>query len=786
METLMLAWVVTYLVHSTILVLGAWLLERRWADRPERMSGVWKTALVGGLLTASLQTGLGVSPVAGQWALQSNSIPASGQEPTAGAAALPAPAVELVPTAVVRDAPMVLASWPPPDAAFSVEPVLAPELVVEPETVPGTVPETVMVESIVSEPTPELDEEDGVALAATVEASEPFSSVRPWVLGLLGLGALAGALSVLMAFLALRRELRGRRMLREGSLPVLLERLRRRAGTERRVTLTEAPHVRVPMAVGVARPEIVVPARIADELSIAHQETLLAHELAHVLRRDPTWRLIALCMERVLFFQPLNRLASRRLSQYAEYLCDDWAADHTRQPLALASCLTEIATWVARPGPVAATMAGPRSILGRRVHRLLQPASSRGRPWWLASALVLPLLGVVLVAPGVSASTGSQPEARVVVIDDDGRRHELVARDGEVVMMDDDGAPVVVRMDDAEAVAVEEAERSPRGRAARRAERDHRREAERSRRRARKELRKAFRDAKRRGEAAPSDREVQAILDRARPPAPSRRGHREPGERDGHVQLHLVVPGEVELHGRVPIDLEALEQLEVLEVLEGLEGLEVLEGLEGLEQLEDLEPVLEILEDIEAGELDLVLQGDDGETLHVVVESDEAEALREHHQAQAQARLGEAMRRRALVEHERAQREHQRRRAKHEREIERRHEQAARELSRRQAESERDRRHWREEQARDAERRAKEIEREVERVRRRMERRAPAPAPPAPPQAPFVLRRVPAPPLPPTAPEAPVVMRRDEPCSSRTPAPPAPSEAPVVWVSRPS
>ena len=69
MQASMLAWVVTYLVHSTLLVLGAWLLERRWSDRPERMSAVWKTALVGGFFTATLQTGLGVAPVAGRWDL---------------------------------------------------------------------------------------------------------------------------------------------------------------------------------------------------------------------------------------------------------------------------------------------------------------------------------------------------------------------------------------------------------------------------------------------------------------------------------------------------------------------------------------------------------------------------------------------------------------------------------------------------------------------------------------------------------------------------------------------
>ena len=71
MNAFVLAWIVTYLLHSTLLVLGAWLLDLRWRDRPERMSAVWKTALVGGVLTATLQTGLGVAPLAGHWELPS-------------------------------------------------------------------------------------------------------------------------------------------------------------------------------------------------------------------------------------------------------------------------------------------------------------------------------------------------------------------------------------------------------------------------------------------------------------------------------------------------------------------------------------------------------------------------------------------------------------------------------------------------------------------------------------------------------------------------------------------
>lgn len=790
METLVLAWIVTYLLHSTILVLGAWLLERRWADRPERMSGVWKTALVGGLLTASLQIGLGVTPAAGQWALDSSSVPPSGRGPAAGTAALPVPAVALVPAATTSEVP-VLASWPPPESARLLAPMDPPAAVLAPV-------EPATAERHEPAPVPAV-------LASTTEP-EPTaegSSLRRGLLGVLGLGALLGLLSVLSAYVALRRELRGRRALHEGSLPALLEALRRRAARVRPVPLTEAPRVQVPMAIGVARPEIVVPPRIAAELSEAHQESLLAHELAHVLRRDPAWRLLALCIERVLFFQPLNRLASRRLSQAAEYLCDDWAARHTRRPLALASCLTEIATWVASPAPVAATMAGPRSILGRRVQRLLRPATEQGRPRWLAVALVLPLLAVVLIAPGAStqARAGQDERATIVFVDEHGRRHELQAGEGEVVVIGEDGEPEVVGRDDERPAASR--------RAARRDERAQARANDRARRQARKELRKAFREASRRGEPVPSDREVQAILDRA---APDRS---QASARDGHLRLHLVVPGQLEVHGELPMEqLEALEGLE----LEGLEGLEMLEGLEELQELEqELGPVLEMLEGLEGGDLDLVLRHEDGETsVHGMRGGEPSRARRRwapraptpptppldtearQRQQQAQARLHAALRRKAEAE-ARLQREHARealtrRQQEHERARERARQQAAHELERHREEAEHDRLRWEQEQERDARQRLRQTERELERTRRRLEHQPPrwpegtAPAVPSVPDAPYVLRRVPAPPAPPAAvaPTAPTLRVRTAPAAvARVPSPPPSPEAPVVWVSHP-
>lgn len=372
----MLAWVATYLVHSTILILAAWLLERRWRDRPERMSAVWKVALVGGVVTASLQMLLSISPVGGVWNVSS-------------------------PASVPSDP--VLAADAAPAAASVREPAVASSL--SSRTV------------VIRVRRPASDHDAAVLASPSSSPVGPGTSsflqgAAPWIIGAITLGAMAGLFSIIGAVAVLRQQLRGRQRLRSGALVDLLDRLRRSAGLERSIELAIAEDVRSPMAVGVVRPTIVLPREATEVLTKDQQAGLLAHEVAHVVRRDPLWRLIGLAMERILFFQPLNRLASRRVATFAEYLCDDWAAQHTHAPLDLARCLTEVASWIARPSVVAATMVGPRSILGSRVQRLIRPAARREAPRWLALPLGGLLLTMLLVAPNVSAQRNDAEPTR--------------------------------------------------------------------------------------------------------------------------------------------------------------------------------------------------------------------------------------------------------------------------------------------------------------------------------------------------------------------------------------
>ena len=52
-STTMFAWLLTYAMHSTVLLGGAWLLMRSRRVAPAVAEVVWKTALVGAMLSAT-------------------------------------------------------------------------------------------------------------------------------------------------------------------------------------------------------------------------------------------------------------------------------------------------------------------------------------------------------------------------------------------------------------------------------------------------------------------------------------------------------------------------------------------------------------------------------------------------------------------------------------------------------------------------------------------------------------------------------------------------------------
>ncbi len=229
--------------------------------------------------------------------------------------------------------------------------------------------------------------------------------------------ALASSLYYVARRLILVGRLADRRPVPAGPLTATLAELQLTSGFGRRVQLTMARTISSPVALGLS--EICVPELALSELGAEQQRSMLAHELAHLARRDALWLAGASLMERVFFFQPLNRLARKELETTAEYLSDEWAMRKTGSggAVSLAKCLATVAEWIqASPlGVPVAGLAERRSLLVSRIARLLEggdrlvstPASRRG--WAVVATLVV--VATVAAAPRVSQGVVTGPPA---------------------------------------------------------------------------------------------------------------------------------------------------------------------------------------------------------------------------------------------------------------------------------------------------------------------------------------------------------------------------------------
>jgi len=255
----------------------------------------------------------------------------------------------------------------------------------------------------------------GMTTAATVPlptagpASQPHPSglstdrVAHALPSLAAIGWASGAVLLLVRLgasaAALRELLRRRRPRPPGRL---VRRLARSLGVRRPVAVSTSMEIPVPFTTGVLRPEVCCPERLFAELPGRLQEGILAHELAHVRRRDVAWRRAVRGLEAVLWPQPLLRVARRRLEALGETRCDLLAAACTGRPRELASCLVEVAAWI-RTGPAPLAAMAPGAGLDDRVRRLLEePVTDETRHTWSAPAAAAAMLLLAICLPALS------------------------------------------------------------------------------------------------------------------------------------------------------------------------------------------------------------------------------------------------------------------------------------------------------------------------------------------------------------------------------------------------
>ncbi len=210
--------------------------------------------------------------------------------------------------------------------------------------------------------------------------------------------ALAGAFALAAFAFRLARHLRAWSL--ERARLAALRRLGRRAAGDGVPVYLVPGDPLLCHAAGILRPLVVVSESLAATLGSAELEAALAHERAHVARRDP----LALALLRAArpFSLPwVSAAVARAYATASEAACDEAARRAVGDGAVVAGALLKVAS-LQRRGLASAPAFGELA-LERRVRALLEPSTSgriRSAGPWALGAVVLPTLAAALLHAG--------------------------------------------------------------------------------------------------------------------------------------------------------------------------------------------------------------------------------------------------------------------------------------------------------------------------------------------------------------------------------------------------
>jgi parallel beta-helix repeat protein len=165
-----------------------------------------------------------------------------------------------------------------------------------------------------------------------------------------------------------------------------------------RAWLRSSGEVIGPMVTGLVRPMILFPARMLSGLSAREVEAILAHELAHLARRDTWWNLLQITLEIIFFYHPAAWWMGRRARIEREHAADDLALRHCPDRRQYAGALARVAELQLAPDLALAATGGD---LLARVRRIVRPPlrETSGGAWALPALFGALLLAAICLPP---------------------------------------------------------------------------------------------------------------------------------------------------------------------------------------------------------------------------------------------------------------------------------------------------------------------------------------------------------------------------------------------------
>ncbi len=221
-----------------------------------------------------------------------------------------------------------------------------------------------------SEKTSSLTPALNAPIGATRSWRENFAMLLPWISAawMLGVALLTARHCIGWQRLrAMRCNGSNARPELQRTFTRLLERFGRAAG----VRLVESAEAAVPMLAGLFKPVVLLPLRVISGLSEREIEAILAHELAHLARRDAWSNLAQVAIETLFFYHPAIWWIGRCARQERENAADDLALEICADRRVYVGALAQLAEL--RLDSQSALAATGGSLLAR-IQRIVRPA----------------------------------------------------------------------------------------------------------------------------------------------------------------------------------------------------------------------------------------------------------------------------------------------------------------------------------------------------------------------------------------------------------------------------
>ncbi|MBN2350509.1 MAG: pentapeptide repeat-containing protein, partial [Bacteroidales bacterium] len=142
-------------------------------------------------------------------------------------------------------------------------------------------------------------------------------------------------------------------------------------GIKKAVKFLQSTLVKVPVVIGYFKPVVLVPLSAFTGLTTQQMESVLVHELAHIIRRDYLINLIQSLAEILFFYHPAVWWISKTIKEEREHCCDDIALEHTGDSLNFVKALAGIQEQMLHSEGLAMALSGNNNKLLKRIQRLI-------------------------------------------------------------------------------------------------------------------------------------------------------------------------------------------------------------------------------------------------------------------------------------------------------------------------------------------------------------------------------------------------------------------------------